>query len=162
MTRIGGSVFVLMAAGLCLAQAATAQTADPLAEARAAFQRYDEGWRRFDAAAVDGAFAPEFEWTNSVGIRVTDHARLKRFLDGLFKQSNYNVATSGPLDIRSIRQIAPDVVVISCREVTHGQIHDKTGKVSPDFGTNELAVLRREGGRWLIVYDLDSDETHGI
>ena len=133
-----------------------------MTEARAAFERYDKAWCAFDAATVDAAFAPEFEWTNSVGLRFTSHDRLKRFLTNLFKQPDYNISTCGALDIRSIRQIAPNVIVISSREISHGQVDTKTGKVSPDFATNELAVLRREGGRWLIVYALDSDETHGI
>ena len=60
------------------------------------------------------------------------------------------------------RRIGDDVVVISSAESTFGQKDSKTGKVVPKQRSNELTVLQRIGGRWLIVSDLTSDEAHGI
>jgi hypothetical protein len=47
-------------------------------------------------------------------------------------------------------------------QVTNGQKDSATGKVVPLQRTNELTVMRRIAGRWLIVEDLTSDESHGL
>ena len=137
-------------------------TPNPDADAKAAFQRYDEGWRTYDVETVAAAFAPDFEWTNEVGLRFTDRAALRRFLTRLFQNPEFRAGAPGPLVIRSIRLIGRDVAVISSSEETDGQKDAQTGKVVPVLHTDELTVMRREAGRWLIVDDLTSDESHGI
>jgi ketosteroid isomerase-like protein len=129
---------------------------------RTAFERYDNGWRTYDVDKVVGAFDEDFEWTNEVGLRFTDKAKFKVFLGRLFASPDVRTGTSGPLQIHSIRLIGADVAVVSSSEETDGQTDSATGKVVPALHTNELTVMRRHGGRWLIVSDLASDESHGI
>jgi hypothetical protein len=64
--------------------------------------------------------------------------------------------------IRSIRLIGPNVAVVFSSEETDGQKDSLTGKAVPVLHTNELTVMQRQNGRWLIVSDLTSDESHGI
>ncbi len=105
---------------------------------------------------------PDFEWTNEVGLRFSDKAKLRTFLDRLFKSPEFRAGSSGPLEIRSIRLLGPDIAVVSSFEETKGQIDTATGKAVPSVRTNELTVMQRQNGRWLIVDDLSSDESHGI
>lgn len=149
---------VWVAAGAVHAAAPSAAEAAALA----AYKGYDEAWRTFDAGKVTDAFADDFEWTNEVGLRFTDKAKLKPFLTHLFRDADYRAGKLGALVIRSIRVVAPDVVVISSSEETNGQIDSATGKAVRVLHTNEMAVLKRRGGRWRIVDILDSDESHGI
>ncbi len=142
--------------------ARAAPESDAEAQVRAAFEQYDQGWRAFDADKVEGAFAPDFEWTNEVGLRFSDKAKLRTFLDRLFKSPEFRAGSSGPLEIRSIRLLGPDIAVVSSFEETKGQIDTATGKAVPSVRTNELTVMQRQNGRWLIVDDLSSDESHGI
>jgi hypothetical protein len=70
--------------------------ADPSTEVKAAFTRYDEGWRNFDVAEVLAAMAPEFEWTNSVGIRIVSKPQFETFLKSLFKNPRFRAGKSDP------------------------------------------------------------------
>jgi uncharacterized protein (TIGR02246 family) len=132
------------------------------AEVLSAYVTFDGGWRAYDADKIVDSFADDFEWTNEVGLRFTDKTRLKSFLTGLFKQADFRAGAPGRLVIRSIRPLSPDVAVVSSSEETTGQVDPRTGKPVASLHTNELAVLQRQGGRWLIVSVLDSDESHGI
>ncbi len=161
MRPLLGPIAALLAL-LGLAHGAQAADDPVTAAARAAYIRFDEGWRAYDADKIIDGFADDFEWTNEVGLRFTDKARLRRFLTGLFKQADFRAGAPGPLVIRSIRQLTPEVVVILSSEETKGQIDPKTGKPVASLHTNELAVLQQQGGRWLLVSVLDSDESHGI
>jgi uncharacterized protein (TIGR02246 family) len=145
--------------GIVLAAAAPAA---PVADARAAFERYDAGWRHYDVEAVVAAFAPDFEWTNEVGIHFTDKTQLRRLLRHLFADPKFLAGKPGPLVIRSVRLIAPDVAIVTSSEETKGQRDATTGKVVPIVTTNELTVMKHAKGRWLIVDDLTSDDSHGI
>jgi uncharacterized protein (TIGR02246 family) len=156
---------LLLAALVAVGLAAVGHAApgdDAAAGARAAFEAYDQGWRAYDADKVLGTFASEFEWVNEVGLRFADKATLRRFLERLFRSPEFRAGQSGPLVIRSIRLVGPDVAVISSSEETKGQIDSATGKVVPAVRTNELTVMVRRDDRWLIVDDLTSDESHGI
>ena len=139
-----------------------ASPSDETAEVRNAFQRYDEGWRTYDVDKVAGAFAKNFEWTNEVGLRFSDKAKLKHFLIQLFRQPEFLAGKPGPLVIHSIRLAGLGVAVVSSSEETDGQVDPTTAKAVPALHTNELTVMQRQGGRWVIVSDLTSDESHGI
>jgi uncharacterized protein (TIGR02246 family) len=130
--------------------------------ARAVYVACDEGWRTGNVQEILDTYAPNFEWTNSVGVRITDKARLRSFIEHVFKEADYRAGHPGPLKIISMRKLGDDVVVISSAESTFGQKDYRTGKVVPEQRSNELTVLQRLGGRWLIVSDLTSDESHGI
>jgi uncharacterized protein (TIGR02246 family) len=134
----------------------------PLAEVRAAFMRYDQGWRDYDAAEILSQFAPNFEWTNSVGLRFTRKTDFGNFLEHLFANPRFRAGVPGPLVIHELRLLSPDVAVVSSSEVTDGQQVWNTGKTVPHQHTNELTVMERRGGQWLIVFDLESDEANGI
>jgi hypothetical protein len=71
--------WVLAAASLAMAPVVVRADASPTtpedAAVREAFQRYDDGWRKFNASEVVDAFADEFEWINSAGVRIADKAR---------------------------------------------------------------------------------------
>jgi len=153
-----------LAAAICLvASLARAQHGtDSAAQVRAAFEQYDQAWRTYDAGKVVAAFSSDFEWTNEVGLRFADKAELRRFLDRTFQDPSFRAGKTGPLVIRSIRVLAPDIAVVSSSEDTIGQIDKATGKAVPALRTNELTVMQRRRGRWLIVRDLTSDESHGI
>jgi uncharacterized protein (TIGR02246 family) len=156
---------VALAGVLATGLAATAHAqpaADPAVAVRAAFQAYDDDWRTGKTQAIVDAFADDFEWTNSVGVRLTDKAQFKRFLDHLFKDAKFTAGQDGPLVIHKLVLIGDDVAIVSCSESTFGQKDYRTGKVVPEQRSNELTVMRRIGGRWLIVNDLTSDESHGI
>ena len=152
-------VAAIVTAGAAVAAAAPAGRA---ADVRAAFERYDAGWRHYDVEAVVAAFATDFEWTNEVGMRFTDRIQLRRLLKYLFADPKFLAGRPGPLVIRAIRMLAPDVAVVTSSEETKGQRDATTGRVVPVVRTNELTVMQRQGGRWLIVADLTSDESHGI
>jgi hypothetical protein len=64
--------------------------------------------------------------------------------------------------IKSVRLLGPEVAVIYSSQVTAGQINYKTHKKVADLHTNELTVLKKQGGAWVIVSDLASDEAHAI
>ncbi len=141
---------------------AAAPLTDPVGDARAAFAQYDLGWRTYDSKKILAAFAPEFEWVNSVGLRFNTKAKLANFLDRLFENPKFRAGTPGPLVINSIKLLSPNVVVVSSSEVTDGQKVWDTGKTVPHQHTNELTVMQRFDDRWLIVSDLTSDEANGI
>ncbi len=152
-------VLTLVAA---VAAADGALSLDRTGPVRAAFERYDKAWRTFDAKGVVDAYADDFEWTNEVGLRFADKVTLRVFLARLFSDPAFRMAKPGPLVIRSIRLLGPGVAVVESREETDGQKDAATGKIVPVLHTNELTVLQRRGGRWLIVSDLTSDESHGV
>jgi uncharacterized protein (TIGR02246 family) len=157
--------FGLAAALAALVVAGAVRAAPPSAaeaKVRAAFESYDQGWRQFDVDKVTDAFADDFEWTNEVGLRFTDKAKLRRFLTHLFADADFRAGKDGPLVVRSIRFPGPNVAVVSSSEETDGQVDSATGKVVKVLHANELTVMSRQGGRWRIVSDLTSDESHGI
>jgi len=156
--------FIYLAAALAalpLAAAAQPQI-DPTAGPRAAFLRYDDGWRRLDAAAIAATLAPDVDWTNSIGLRILGRPKVQDFLIGLFKQPSFRAGTPGKLVIHAIRMLGPDAALVLSAEDTYGQRVWNTGQTVPVQHTNELTVLQRQAGTWLIVTDLTSDEAHGI
>jgi len=155
---IGFAVLGLAISAAIGVQAAPESTAD----VRAVFDRYDQGWRAFDADAVTDLFEDDFDWVNSVGIRITGKANLHGFLTRLFTNPEFRKGHSGPLVIKSIRMLSPDTAVVLSYEKTFGQVDTQTEKVVPEYGTDELTVMVRRGGRWLIVSDLSADEGQGI
>jgi hypothetical protein len=58
--------------------------------------------------------------------------------------------------------LGPDVAVVSSSEPTFDQIDSGAGKPVHVQHTNDLTVMQRRDGRWLVVNDLSSDEAHGI
>jgi uncharacterized protein (TIGR02246 family) len=153
---------VLAAAAVFAGPAQAREGADPTEAVRTAFIAYDNAWRTNNTQAVLDLFATDFEWTNSVGVRITDKADFGKFLTHVFKQADYQAGQDGPLKIVSIRLLCDDVAVVSSAESTFGQKDYRTHKPVPEQRSNELTVMRRIGGRWLIVSDLTSDESHGI
>ncbi len=153
---------VALGLGLLPWAGVAAAPADPAAAVRAAFMRYDHGWRTFDPAEIVSVVAQDVEWTNSVGLRISGKAKLGAFLVNLFKQASFRAGTAGPLVIHSIRMLGPDVAVVDSSEETYGQKVWDTLKTVPVQRTNELSVMQLQGGKWLIVSDLGSDESHGI
>jgi uncharacterized protein (TIGR02246 family) len=141
--------------------AALAQPSDEAA-VRAAFDHYDHGWRTNNAAEILSTIAPNCEWVNSVGVRITDKATFRRFLDHIFKDADFRAGTSGVLTIHSIKLLSPETAVVTSSEPTTNQKDSATGKTVPVLHTNELTVMQKIGGQWLIVNDLTSDESHGI
>lgn len=158
--RIFHHLMIMVAVSGAVPSAPT--TADSTAAVRAAFERYDAGWRRFDAGTVTNAFADQFEWVNEVGLRFSDKGRLTRFLRQIFVDPDFRAGTPAKLVIHSIKFLGPKVAVISSSEETDGQRDSATGKTVPALHTNELTVMKLQGRRWLIVRDLTSDEAHGI
>jgi uncharacterized protein (TIGR02246 family) len=151
------------AAALALTVSAAAEAApDPAADVRAAFMRYDEGWRTFNVEEVADAFSDNFDWVNSVGVRFVDKTKLTGFLTYLFAQPSFRAGKPGPTEVESIRILDPNVAVVLSRQRTDGQINDATGRAIPVLYTDEITVLRRTHGRWLIISDLSSDEANGI
>jgi uncharacterized protein (TIGR02246 family) len=142
--------------------ASAAPAPDAVSAVRAAFEHYDHGWRVYDVNEIIGVFAPDFEWTNSVGLRFTEKRKLTQFLINLFKNPNFRAGAPGPLIIRSVRLLAPDIAIISSSVVTDGQKAWNTGQTVTHQHTNELTVMQRRAGDWLIVSDLTSDESNGI
>ncbi len=141
---------------------AAAAAPDPAAEARAAFMRYDDGWRTYNIQEVVDAFADDFDWVNSVGIRIVDKPKLTHLLTRVFAEPSFRAGKPGPTEVESVRILDPDVAVVLSRQRTDGQINDATGKTIPVLYTDEITVLRRSHGRWLIVSDLSSDEANGV
>ncbi len=145
------------------AEGRAAQAApDPAAEARAAFLRYDEGWRTFNAREVVDAFSDDFDWVNSVGLRFVDKAKLTRFLTRLFADPAFRTGKPAPTEVESVRVLDPNVVVVLSRQRTDGQIDSATHKTVQVLYTDEITVLKRIDGRWLIISDLSSDEANGV
>jgi uncharacterized protein (TIGR02246 family) len=150
-----GFVFSLLPTFAC------AQTAE-LAQVKAAFQHYDDGWRTNDAQEILGVMAPDVDWTNDSGLRLVGKGQVEPFLERLFKQPNFLAGKPGPLIYNSVRLLSSDVAVVACSEDTFNQKIWNTGKTVPVLHSHELTVLQRRGGHWLIVSDLISDESHGI
>ncbi|HEY3637953.1 MAG TPA: SgcJ/EcaC family oxidoreductase [Rhizomicrobium sp.] len=154
---------VILLAVLGLLVPGAAQCADTgEAGVRAAFMQYDKGWRDFDTNEVLATLAPDIEWTNSVGIRLHGTEEMRRLLNHLFKDASFRAGKPGPLTIHAIRMLGPDAAVVSSSEATFNQVDTRTGKPVPDQHTNELSVMEKRDGHWLIVNDLTSDESHGI
>jgi len=147
---------------LALTPAAALAAPDPAAEARATFMRYDEGWRTYSAQEVVDAFADDFDWVNSVGVRIVDKAQLARFLNRLFAKPSFRAGKPGPTEVESIRILGPNVAVVLSRQRTDDQIDTATNKTIRVLYTDEITVLKRIHGRWLIVSDLSSDEANGV
>lgn len=142
---------------------ASAQTSEvPLAQVKAVFQQYDHGWRTNNAQEILAVMAPDIEWTNDAGLRLVGTSQIEPFLKRLFKQPNFLAGKPGPLIYNSIRLLGSDVAVVACSEDTFNQKVWNTGKTVPVLHSHELTVLQRRDGRWLIVSDLVSDESHGI
>jgi len=156
------AVFPLLLALAIPGVVASAPAPSPLAEVRATFTHYDQAWRDYKVEDILSLFAPDFEWTNSVGVRITGKSDFEDFLKHLFANPRFRAGVPGPLVIHEMRLLAPDVAVISSSEVTDGQQVWNTGKTVAHQHTNELTVMQRRGGRWLIVFDLSSDEANGI
>ncbi len=135
---------------------------DPVADVRAAFTRYDEGWRNYNVQQIVDAFSDDFDWVNSVGIRIVDKPKLTRFLTHLFAEPAFRAGKPSPTEVKSIRILDPNVAVVLSRQRTDGQINDETGKAVKVLYTDEITVLRRTHGRWRIISDLSSDEANGI
>ncbi len=146
---------------ICFAQAHAAPVA-PTDAVRTAFQSYDQGWRAFDVGRITNAFADDFEWTNEVGTRFDSKDKLRSFLIRLFREPGFRAGTPGALVIRSIHLLGPDIAVVESSEASDGQTDPTTGKILPTLHTNELSVMQLQGGKWLIVSDLTSDESHGV
>jgi hypothetical protein len=155
---------ILCAAAVLALTLSTAAQAAPSedAGARAAFLRYDEGWRTFNVQEIVDVFPDDFDWVNSVGVRFVDKAKLTRFLTHLFADPSFRAGKPGPADIESIRMLAPNVAVVLSRQRTDGQIDTATNKTIKVLYTDEITVLKRIHGRWLIVSDLSSDEANGV
>ncbi len=148
---------------LSLAMAAVAQGADTGdAAVRAAFMRYDKGWRDFDVNEILSVCALDVEWTNSVGIRIRGREDYRKFLHHIFGEPSYRAGKSGALTIHAVRMLGPDAAVVSSSEPTLAQIDPRTGRAVPEINTNNLTVMQKRDGRWLVVNDLSSDESHGI
>jgi uncharacterized protein (TIGR02246 family) len=141
--------------------ALTAASAAPTDNVRAAFHRYDEGWRHFDAGEILRTMAPDVEWTNSAGLRFVGKEKLGKFLAHLFREPNFRAGKPGPTTTVSLR-IFGDSAVVSSSQVTLGQKDYKSGKTVPEQHTNEMTVFVNRDGQWLIVMDLTSDEANGI
>jgi len=154
--------FAVLVAACGLTPGSTMAAGNPQVLVRAAFVRYDEGWRTYNVDRILAAMAPDFEWVNSVGLRIGDRKKLGAFLAHLFAEENFRTGVPGPLVIHSIKLLSPDVAVVSSSEVTDGQKVWDTGKTVPHQHTNELTVMQRFDGHWLIVSDLSSDEANGI
>ena len=135
---------------------------DPTADVRAAFMRYDEGWRTYNVQEVLDAFPDDFDWVNSVGIRIVNKATMTKLLTRLFADPAFRAGKPGPTEIRSIRILDPNVAVVLSRQRTDGQVDTATGKTVPVLYTDEMTVLKHIDGRWLIVSDLSSDEANGV
>jgi len=58
--------------------------------------------------------------------------------------------------------LGPTAAVVSSSVLTTDQQVWNTGKTVPALHTNELSILERQSGKWVIVSDLTSDEAHGI
>jgi len=148
---------------LALTLAAATQAAPNAdAEARAAFMRYDEGWRTYNVQEVVDAFPDDFDWVNSVGIRIVDKAKLKRFLTGVFAEPSFRAGKPGPTEVESVRILDSNVAVVLSRQRTDGQIDTATNKTIQVLYTDEITVLKRINGRWLIISDLSSDDANGV
>jgi len=154
-------LYAAAALALTLSSAAqAAQTGD--AEARAVFMRYDDGWRTFNVQEIVDVFPADFDWVNSVGIRIVDKAKLTRFLTRLFSDPSFRAGKPGPTEVESIRMLGPNVAVVLSRQRTDGQVDTATNKTIKVLYTDEITVLKRINGRWLIVSDLSSDEANGV
>jgi hypothetical protein len=149
------------ALGLTISGAAEAAPVEE-AQARAAFMRYDEGWRTYNVKNVVDAFPVEFDWVNSVGVRIVDKEKLARFLTRLFAQPSFRAGSPGATEIESIRILDPNVAVVLSRQQTGGKVDAATHKTISLLYTDEITVLKRINGRWLIISDLSSDEAHGV
>jgi hypothetical protein len=150
-------------AALALTLSAAARAApDPAAEARTAFMRYDEGWRSYNVQEVIDAFSDDFDWVNSVGLRFVDKAKLTSFLTRVFADPAFRAGKLAPTEVESIRVVDPNVVVVLSRQRTDGQIDAATHKTIQVLYTDEITVLKRIHGHWLIISDLSSDEANGV
>lgn len=154
-SRLGGAAAVVF---LCALNSAAAAPGD---EVLAAFHRYDDGWRHNSTDEILATMAPDVEWTNSVGLRFVGKEKLRPFLTHLFKEADYRAGQPGPTVIRSAR-VFGEVAIVSSSQVTLGQRNYRTGKPVPEQHTNEMTVLEKQKGKWLIVMDLSSDEANGI
>ncbi len=154
---------ICCAAALALTLSAAAKAApDPAAEVRAAFLRYDEGWRTYNVQEIVDAFSDDFDWVNSVGVRFVDKKTLKPFLAHLFAEPAFRAGTPAPTEVESIRILDLNVAVVLSRQRTDGKINEATGKTIRALYTDEITVLRRTHGQWLIISDLSSDEANGV
>ncbi len=124
--------------------------------------RYDEGWRTFNVREVVDAFPGDFDWVNSVGIRIVDKEKLTRFLTRLFAQPSFRAGNPGATEVESIRILDPNVAVVLSRQQTEGKVDAATDKAIRVLYTDEITVLKRINGRWLIISDLSSDEANGV
>jgi uncharacterized protein (TIGR02246 family) len=148
---------------LALTLASATQAApNPDAEVRTAFMRYDEGWRTYNVQEVVDAFSDNFDWVNSVGIRIVDKTKLARFLTRVFAEPSFRAGKPGPTEVESVRILDSDVAVVLSRQRTDGQIDTATNKTIQVLYTDEITVLKRINGRWLIISDLSSDEANGV
>jgi uncharacterized protein (TIGR02246 family) len=155
------TIFCAAAVVLSLSAAANAAP-DPAAEVRAAFMRYDEGWRTYNIQEVVDTFSDDFDWVNSVGVRIVDKTTLTHFLAHLFAEPAFRAGRPGPTEVKSIRILDPNVAVVLSRQRTDGQINEATRKAIQVLYTDEITVLRRTHRQWLIISDLSSDEANGV
>ncbi len=134
--------FILISGAAANAQTSVGSGADAV---KAAYLVYDDGWRTFNADKIAGAFADDFEWVNEAGLRFTDKAKLRGWLEHLFKDPEFRAGTPGATTIRAIHMLGPDVATVSSSQITTGQIDYKTHKPVPEQHTRALWVLIESG-----------------
>ena len=119
-------------------------------------ERFDRGFFSCDAGQATADYADDAEWLNAFGVRKNGRVEIRAFLESVWASEHthtYRVARSG----QAIRFLCPDVAV-AWGSWTGDDQRTRDGKLLPPRVGNDLRILTKRDGRWLIASHMIMDE----
>lgn len=119
-------------------------------------QRRANAIQHLDAELQRSIYAPQATWWNAFGVRRIGRDSIIAFLAGLYADSGFResrLVATAPVEITFVR---PDVAIAH-------DFQEREGQRLPDGSvinrrTRTTFVLSREGGEWLVQYQVIADE----
>ena len=105
---------------------------------------------------MKGDYAEDADWQNAFGVRYKGRANILAFIAAVVKrpQNQERHTTWGAPQIRFVR---PDVA-IAYRDYQTGGNKAQDGSDLPERHTHSTWILSKDGGKWLIVSQVISDD----
>ena len=149
---------LLCTAILAICFPAVPALADDQADIRAIVNRIEDGFDKYDAKEIAGAYTADAIWQNPFGVRLRGRDQIEKFLTKLFQRPGYRSGKNTSKLTMEIHFVAPDVAVAWSEEASAGEIDDSTGKPIGPRKSHYMEVFVRKPGGWFITDDMIMDE----
>jgi len=119
-------------------------------------ERFDRGLMARDAVQATADYADDAEWLNAFGVRKIGRVEIRAFLETVWGTEHthaYHVARTG----QAIRFLRSDVAV-AWGSWTDDDQRSLDGEPLPPRVGNDLRILIKRDGRWLIASHMIMDE----